>query len=275
MFRESRISAYQLASLGTVFRSAWSASGEQKHLDTAVSIGEMLSTTYHLESGALTRFPTPSTIQARGEDFGSVALFQLSLYQATLDEKWLKKSRQTTAQALKVLSRGEFPLEECQEGDRIIPIHIHNASMVFGESTAGIFDQVYTRHLAISKDDDLTARRDLNTKRFRSSLDLIPIVHTDLLRSFALGNTPLLISIAGNSNTPIFREALLALNSPKFSAFATIASADLPNLDASPAIIASESGIQIGLYRSGKLIGQADNLESFAQIFSSKLAEKE
>ncbi|MGC6427442.1 MAG: DUF255 domain-containing protein [Akkermansiaceae bacterium] len=271
LFQETLISANQLSALGGVFHAAWAVSGKQKYLDAALTAGKKIELKYRSESGHFLRFPSPSKTLARGEDFSNSALFSLQLYQATLDEKWLKLARETTAQAINLLAREDFPLEECQPADRIIPIHIHNAAMIFGESTAGIFDQVYTRLLAITHDNQLSSRRELNTKRFRLRVDRIPIIFTDLLRSFALGDSPYLIAVSGNPSSPQTKTVLRELNRPHFSSFATLASASI----SAPELTAPTGGIAIGLYQNGKLLGKAANLDVFAKIFSTEMAKKE
>lgn len=275
MFRESLISASQLASLGKVFCSAWAISNEQQYLDSATTLGEKLISSYQAESASFTRFPAPIPLLARGEDFSVSALFFISLYQATLDEKWLIAARKTTKEALGLLAREDFPLQECQKKDRIIPIYIHNSSMIFSESTTGIFDQIYTRFQAISPDEQFATRRINNTLRYRINTQRMPIIHTDLLRSFALGDQPYLIALAGDQTSPATQAALRQLNDARFTSFATIASASLTGLNATPNLSTPAEGISIGLYQNGKLLAQAEDVESFAEIFASEMAKKE
>ena len=255
--------------------SAWAASGEEKYLHTARTIGSQLIAEYRSERGSHTRFANLSSVLARGEDFAAQALFFLNLYQATFDQKWLKASREITENALIALARDDFPLQECQKNDQIIPVFIHNHSMIFGQSTTGIFDQVFTRFLAISDDERFKNRRDLNTKRYRIRLDRIPIIHTDLLTSYALGDTPYLIAVSGEPDSPAVKKARQQLNSSHFTTFATIASASLPELDIDEKLPPMESGFQIGLYRNGKLIADAENIDSFSEIFTTEMAKKE
>ncbi|MEN8736197.1 MAG: DUF255 domain-containing protein [Akkermansiaceae bacterium] len=275
LFRETQISAAQLSTTGSLMISAWAASGEEKYLHTARTIGSQLIAEYRSERGSHTRFANLSSVLARGEDFAAQALFFLNLYQATFDQKWLKASREITENALIALARDDFPLQECQKNDQIIPVFIHNHSMIFGQSTTGILDQVFTRFLAISDDERFKNRRDLNTKRYRIRLDRIPIIHTDLLTSYALGDTPYLIAVSGEPDSPAVKKARQQLNSSHFTTFATIASASLPELDIDEKLPPMESGFQIGLYRNGKLIADAENIDSFSEIFTTEMAKKE
>lgn len=275
LFQEPLVSANQISAIVNVMHAAWAISGKQKYLTTALKLGNQLRSEYHAGQSSMTRFPDPTPILARGEDFAGSALAFLDLYQATLDPKWHRAAQDTIEQSLSLLTRGDFPLMECQANDLIIPTYLHNTSMIFGDSSTGRFDQAFTRLLAIQADERFSSRRDWNTEHFQIHLEQNPIIHTDLLRSFALGNSPYLITVSGNPSSPERTHALQKLNQSNIISFATIASADLPSLRTLSPSSSESSPINFYLYRENTLLAEATDIKTFTQLFEAQMAKKE
>ncbi|MDB4435932.1 DUF255 domain-containing protein [Akkermansiaceae bacterium] len=274
-FQEKNLSAEQVAILGLAFQAGWNATGNETYLLQALQLAARLNSEYRGTDQTFLRMTAPQPIHARGIDYAQAILLFEQLYETTLHEKWLTLALELTQEALTALSREGFPLQESRNDDHIIPLHIHNSRMIFGASSGGLFDQVFTRLYAITGDQAYAARRTPLTEIFPVYISMSPIIFTDYLASFALGDEPLLITLEGDSTSPLFKETLRGLRNPQFSSFASLVSANSNNRRNSPAIQSSGENLKITLSRGQEILGEATDLASFQDLFLSELRKKE
>lgn len=274
-FQEKNLSSEQIASYGLALLAGWSTSGDNSYLEEAIKLASRLNTEYRGSDKTLLRLAGPNSINARGIDYAYVILFFEQLYESTLNEQWLTATLELTQEALTVLAREGFPLQESRPDDQIIPLQIHSSRMIFGASSGGIFDQIFTRLYAITGDEAYAAPRALISEFFPTYISMSPVIYTDYLASFALGDEPLLITLGGDSSSQLFKKTLLGLRNPQFSSFATLVSADTANRRNTPAAQNSNQNLKITLSRAEQILGEASDLASFQELLLSELRKKE
>ncbi|MDB4265295.1 DUF255 domain-containing protein [bacterium] len=211
----------------------------------------------HPEKG-LTRFGAGNVlIPARCGDYATTANAFFSLYQATLDEKWLKHSLKTLDEAMTRLASENGLLSEVPSGDRIIPIRQHNKIMIFGDSSLGTLDHSLNRAWAITGDEKYRDMLALHAENINPGADLSPVNHTDYLASCALGTHPLIAVMQGDPEGPAGQKFLSLLNSQKYLPFLSIRPAN--ETDTGLANTSAEEPTTITMIRNGKVLGNASS----------------
>ena len=273
LHQETQLSSGQLAIVGNALLAGWAATNNEAWREKALKIASRIKKDF--QDDGLLRFASPQKIHARGEDYAQCALFFESLYESTLKSQWLDATLAITEEAMRELSREGFLLQETRDVDQIIPLHIHSSRMIFGPSTIGLFDQIFTRLYAITGDQKFNIPRATVVKNFGSMINLSPVVATDFLRSFALGDEPCLITLAGDSSNSEYQKIHRALRNPQFSKYAILASTQSEALRKTPLLTNLNSNLKITLSQGDQIIGQANDLDSFTQLFLTQLAKKE
>ncbi len=275
IFRETQITAQTRAQLCLSQIAVWTATGSSFDLAAAVVTGNIIRNEHHPEGKQLTRFPSSFKVNARGSDYATAMKAGVALYQATLDEEWLAWSSQLAAEALDILSGEESDslIQENSQKDQIIPISIYNYSMIFSDSTIGVFDQAITRIATLCDDSNLQKTRVGIAKSLTRSSERLPFIHSDFLISCAMGDQPLVAILSGSQKTPKYQSLLLQLNRPEFSSFVVIRSDKKDESLKKLPSLSKTNGLT--LLRGSEIIGRAQTIPQFRQILLRELSRKE
>ena len=201
----------------------------------------------------------------------------MRIHQATLDPEWLKWSIALTHEALEHLSTEERPLiQETPTEDRVIPLHLYNSSMVFSESTLGLFDQAVSKIAALNEDEKITSLRNRLGRTLSTSCERLPIIHTDFISSCSLGNDPLVAVLSGQFENASFQALLREINAPEFISFIVIRDDhESKLLTPLPEFERPSTATGITLLRGEKIIGQASDIAEFRKLLQQALLQKE
>ncbi|MDA7888705.1 DUF255 domain-containing protein, partial [Akkermansiaceae bacterium] len=217
---------------------------EPSFLTEALKNGALLRKNYSHPSDGLSRFPIDSCqCPPRSKDYSLCALAALDLYQATLDPEWLQWSISIMDEALLKLSRGGQPLREVPKSESIIPLAIHNRSMIFSDSSVGTSHAIFLQLSAITGKERFTEMADLTARDLSRLSVTAPVNHSDFLISCARGDSPLVAVVHGRDSAE-GQNLLKTLNSPHFLPFINIRGDEkIDSLKELPA--SAETGVSI------------------------------
>ncbi|MEN8849548.1 MAG: DUF255 domain-containing protein [Akkermansiaceae bacterium] len=278
IFRETQVAAQDRAQFCLAQLAAWSATGSSSDLAEAVASGNLIKNEHDIEGKQLTRFPSTLAVKARGSDYARSILAGIGLYQATLDPEWLVWSSHLAHEALDLLTEGDDDplISEITEEDRIIPIRIRNHSMIFSESTLGLFDQAISGIAALTGDERLLKTRIAIAKSLSGPSERLPIIHTDYIASCILTETPLVAVLSGEFQDSGYQNFIKQLNHAKFSSFVTLRSDKQDGgLSPLPDFESFGNATGITLVRGSEIIGQARTIAQFRELLQSELSQKE
>ena len=249
---------------------------DDKLLAEALKNGALLKKNYFNATDGLHLFPIDSEkCVARSRDYSLCALAALDLYQTTLDPQWLKWSIALMDEALLKLSREGFPLLELPESESIIPLKVHNRSMIFSDSSVGISHDIFLQLATLTGEERFQKMADVVAKDLAALAIRAPINHSDFLISCARGEAPLVTVLQG-ADSADGNTLLKTLNSPNFLPFISIrgdqATAGLATLPDLPPLIGNAS---VALFLGETLLGTAANSEDLNLLLTRKISEKE
>ncbi len=270
---ESTIAASELALVGIAQTNRYRSSKQAKDLEKATATGERILKNYTSQGRSL--FRLKEKVAARGIDYAhSINLF-LNLYQVTFNPKWLQTAINLTDEAISRLGREGFPLLEVAPKDTIIATKLHHSEMIFSESTLGIFDLIFASLATLTDQERYHTQRSLLTKSFKEKIQSNPVLHTDALRGFLLGDAPLQIILEGDHQSPLFQKALAELNTPEIINYTIIRPAELPLLSNKVDLPSLKSPIRFNLVRKNNILAQSTDLSKFKKILKKSLGKKE
>ena len=278
IFRETQVTAQARARFCLAQLAAWSATGSSFDLAEAVASGNLIRNKHSTEGKQLSRFPSSFEIKARGGDYARSILAGISLYQATLDPEWLTWSSRLANEALDQLTDNDddFLIAETAKDDQIVPITLHNSSMVFAESTIGLFDQSVTRLAALTGDERFRKSSTAIAKSLSQRSERLPIIHTDFVVSCALSETPLVAVLSGELKDPKYQDFIKRLNHIEFTSFLTLRSdKEEGNLKPLPDFPDFGGSSGITLIRGTKVLGQAQSMTQFRDLMQKAISQKE
>lgn len=277
IFRETQVSAQDRAQFCLAQLANWTTTGSSFDLADAVASANVLRNEHRPEGKRLMRFPSSLKVQARGADYARAVLAGVRIHQATLDPEWLEWSIALTHEALEHLSSEERPLiQETPAEDRIIPLHLYNGSMVFSESTLGLFDQAVSKIAALTEDEEITSLRNRLGRTLASSSERLPIIHTDFISSCSLGDDPLVAVLSGQLENASFQTLLREINAPEFISFIVIRDDhESKLLTPLPEFERPSTATGITLLSGEKIIGQASDVAEFRTLLQQALLQKE
>ncbi|MDB0057054.1 hypothetical protein N9F36_08150, partial [Akkermansiaceae bacterium] len=158
----------------------------------------------------------------------------------------------------------------------IIPIRIRNHSMIFSESTLGLFDQAISGIAALTGDERLLKTRIAIAKSLSGPSERLPIIHTDYIASCILTETPLVAVLSGEFQDSGYQNFIKQLNHAKFSSFVTLRSDKQDGgLSPLPDFESFGNATGITLVRGSEIIGQARTIAQFRELLQSELSQKE
>jgi uncharacterized protein YyaL (SSP411 family) len=277
IFRETQVAAQDRAQFCLAQLANWTTTGSPFDLADAIASANVLRNEHRPDGKRLMRFPSSSKVRARGADYARAILAGVRIHQATLDPEWLKWSIALTHEALEHLSTEERPLiQETPTEDRVIPLHLYNSSMVFSESTLGLFDQAVSKIAALNEDEKITSLRNRLGRTLSTSCERLPIIHTDFISSCSLGNDPLVAVLSGQFENASFQALLREINAPEFISFIVIRDDhESKLLTPLPEFERPSTATGITLLRDEKIIGQASDIAEFRKLLQQALLQKE
>lgn len=242
----------------------------------AINSASLLRKNYTHPSDGLSLFPVDSHfIPARSKDYSLCALAALELYQTTLDPQWLQWSITLMDEALQKLSRDGLPLRELPKSESIIPLAIHNRSMIFSDSSVGMSHHVFLDLGTLTGAERFTNMADLIAKDLSRLAQASPVNHSDFIISCSRGDSPLVAVVQGGESTE-GKTLLKSLNSPKISPYISLRGGNASNLLKELAQIPELSGnASVSLFRDDKLLGSATIPDDLDKLLSAEISEKE
>ena len=249
------------------------ALNDETILTKALKNAALLRENYTHPSDGLCLFPVDShQFPARSKDYSLCALAALELYQATLDSQWLQWSTTLMDEALQKLSREGHPLREIPESEAIIPLAIHNRSMIFSDSSLGMSHNIFFQLGTLTGEKRYTEIADLIAKNISRQAQAAPVNHSDFIISCAKGDSPLVAVLKGKE-TSEGQTLLKSLNSPKFLPYINVRGGnDSKLLKELPELSGNTS---VSLFLDDKLLGTASNSDELDKLLSEKISEKE
>ena len=245
-------------------------------LAKALNNASLIRKSYIHPSDGLSLFPVDSHfIPARSKDYSLCALAALELYQATLDAQWLQWSTNLMDEALQKLSRDGLPLRELPKSDAIIPLAIHNRSMIFSDSSLGMSHHIFLQLGTLTGAERFTDMANLIAKDLSRLAQTSPVNHSDFIISCARGDSPLVAILQGGESAE-GKTLLKLLNSPKISPYICIRGGNGPKLlKELPQIPELSGNASVTLFRDDKLLGSATIPDDLDKLLSAKISEKE
>ena len=245
-------------------------------LAKALNNAFLIRKSYVHPSEGLSLFPVASHfIPARSKDYSLCALAALELYQATLDAQWLQWSTTLMDEALEKLSRNELPLRELPKSDAIIPLAIHNRSMIFSDSSLGTSHHILLQLGTLTGAERFNDMANLIAKDLSRLAQTSPVNHSDFIISCARGDSPLVAILQGRESAE-GKTLLKTLNSPKFSPYISIRGGNTPTLlKELPQIPELSENASVALFRDNKLLGSATNPKDLDRLLSAEISRKE
>jgi uncharacterized protein YyaL (SSP411 family) len=164
----------------SAYASAFGVTGDVSYRDKAVALLEKSKMAF-ADGPRLSIFSkdSPKSIGAgRAFLYGLAMQAALDVSDITMDKKWIHWSEDLATTAGEYFVDSGF-LKECPDQAKVLDLPITDLSMLFGESTAGVFSSVECR-LAAQKRPLLKSFSDLVTPLPKLVLDQ-PMIHTDLL----------------------------------------------------------------------------------------------
>lgn len=244
--------------------------GDQKNFRSANHTAEKILKNYQHPIKGATRLPhTKSALSARCIDHANCAKALLSLYQISLEQKWLSYALHFLDSAMEKFQTDIGILSEVSKHDRVVPLRQYHHSMVFGDSSLGILDLCLNRAWSITGDEkyhELLKKHHL----ILSPLALQqPIYHTDYLASCASGTSPILATVTGSPTHPATREFLMLLNSPKYHPYLAICAAS-----ANSPTYSQQEDLSVTLTRGDQLIGTVRTPRDLEKLLNKLISEK-
>lgn len=181
----------------SAYASAFGVTGDVSYRDKAVALLEKSKVAF-ADGPRLNIFSkdAPKSIRAgRAFHYGLALQAGLDVSDITLDRKWTHWSEDLATTATESFVDSSF-LKECPDDAKVLDLPITDLSMLFGESTAGVFSSVECR-LAAQKRPPLKSFSDLVTPLPKFVFDQ-PMVHTDLLSAMIARHYPVTLLIGAN-----------------------------------------------------------------------------
>ncbi|MDF1712595.1 MAG: DUF255 domain-containing protein [Akkermansiaceae bacterium] len=243
------------------------------HLAAAATANKILSDYWKAGEG-LSRINTGSTlIPARCEDHMIVCRSLTELYQATLDQHWLKTATEIADHSLREFGSETKILAELAPDERIIPLRLHSVGMIFGESTLGIADQVLGRLHALTGKESYRNFLTSHLKVIAPMERRTVVNHTDYISSCALGEPALVAVLQGDQTSELGKSFIAGLNAPKYLSFLTVRpEPGSPLLSPLAGLPTPKGSSSVVLTRAGDSLGQATTLEELTELLDSVIS---
>lgn len=258
--------------------------GSPDHHDVAKATATRILSNYWKPGEGLSRIKADmKLVPARCQDAMAVCRSLNELYQATLDQRWLKFATEIADHTIQKYSSSGLPggkysyggtvLNELTPEEQIVPLRQFSVKMIFGESTLGTSDQTLSRLYALTGKKIYATILDSHRNYIARQAKNMVVYHTDYISSCALGDSALMAVLQGDKTSELGKQFISALNNPKYLSFLTIRSelAD-PLLTPLSGLPKSKGSASVVLTRSGKPLGQVSTIEELTELLDSVIS---
>jgi uncharacterized protein YyaL (SSP411 family) len=272
--RESTLTVKDLALVLTAQILRANHTGSPAHFDTAKGTANRILSNYWKPEKGLFRISSGSTmVPARCQDAMAVGRSLNELYQATLDEQWLKSAIEIVNHNIEKFGYSGKILTEVTKEEQIVPLKQFSVSMIFGESTLGISDQTLSRIYALTGNEAYGDILDAHRKYIARQAKGRVVYHTDYISSCSLGDSPLIAIFQGNIASELGKQFISILNAPKYLSFLTIRPESAsPLLTPLTGLAPVKGTASVVLTRAGEALGQVSTIEELTELLDSVIS---
>ncbi|MBT4798615.1 MAG: DUF255 domain-containing protein [Verrucomicrobia bacterium] len=248
--------------------------GSPAHFDAAKAIANRILSDYWKPEKGLFRISSDSTmVPARCQDVMAVGRSLNELYQATLDQHWLKSATEIVDHNIQQFGYSGKILTEVTKEEQIIPLKQFSVSMIFGESTLGISDQTLSRLYALTGNEIYGGIVDAHRKYIARQAKGRVVYHTDYISSCSLGDSPLMAILQGDIASKLGKQFISILNAPKYLSFLTIRPESAnPLLTPLTGLPPAKGTASVVLTRAGEALGQISTSEELTELLDSVIS---
>lgn len=275
--RESTLTVMDYAMVLRAQTMRAAATGRSADRQTARKTARQLLRDFWRPETGLARFRNGEhLIPGRGRDYGATSHSLLLLYSLTLEEVWLESARAIFDHALETLLDDSGLIGSVPPADQVIPLQLHNAAMIFGESTLGFSDLVATRLFALTALPKYQELRRKHLQVISPRPRAAVINHSDFVASCALGGSPLQAIFRGDPASPAGRELLAILSASAHLPFVTLRpESDDSKLAPLPELPPAGQENAIVLLQDQKVLGQAQTKSELEALLESIISGDE
>ena len=195
------------------------------------------------------------------------------LYQATLDQHWLKSATEIVDHNIQQFGYSGKILTEVTKEEQIVPLEQFSVSMIFGESTLGISDQTLSRLYALTGNEAYGDILDAHRKYIARQAKGRVVYHTDYISSCSLGDSPLMAILQGDIASKLGKQFISILNAPKYLSFLTIRPESAsPSLTPLTGLPPAKGTASVVLIRAGEALGQVSTIEELTELLDSVIS---
>ncbi|MGB2453463.1 MAG: DUF255 domain-containing protein [Akkermansiaceae bacterium] len=244
------------------------------HFDAANTTANRILSEYWEPEKGLFRIISDSTkVPARCQDAMAVGRSLNELYQATLNQGWLKSATEIVDHNIQQFGYSGKILTEVTKEEQIVPLEQFSVSMIFGESTLGISDQTLSRLYALTGNEAYGDILDAHRKYIARQAKGRVVYHTDYISSCSLGDSPLIAIVQGNIASELGKQFISILNAPKYLSFLTIRSESAsPSLTPLTGLPPAKGTASVVLIRAGEALGQVSTIEELTELLDSVIS---
>ena len=245
--------------------------GSSAHLDAAKTTANKILSNYWKPKKGLFRISANLTmVPARCHDAMVVGRSLNELYQATLDQHWLKSATAIVDHSIEQFGFSGKILTELAQEEQIVPLRQFSVSMIFGESTLGISDQTLSRLYALTKKEVYGGILDAHRRYIARQAEGRVVYHTDYISSCSLGDSALVAVLQGDISSQLGKQFIATLNAPKHLSFLTIRPESAsPLLTPLTGLPSAKGTASVVLVRSGEALGQVSTIEELTELLDS------
>ncbi|MCH1421660.1 MAG: DUF255 domain-containing protein [Akkermansiaceae bacterium] len=244
------------------------------HFDAANTTANRILSDYWEPEKGLFRIISDSTkVPARCQDAMAVGRSLNELYQATLNQGWLKSATEIVDHNIQQFGYSGKILTEVTKEEQIVPLEQFSVSMIFGESTLGISDQTLSRLYALTGNEAYGDILDAHRKYIARQAKGRVVYHTDYISSCSLGDSPLIAIVQGNIASELGKQFISILNAPKYLSFLTIRPESAsPSLTPLTGLPPAKGTASVVLIRAGEALGQVSTIEELTELLDSVIS---
>jgi uncharacterized protein len=249
--------------------------GFPAHFDKAKTTANRILSNYWKPEKGLARITADLTmVPARCQDAMAVCRSLNELYQATLDQRWLKIATEIADHTIQKFGFSGKILTELAQEEQIVPLRQFSVSMIFGESTLGISDQTLSRLYALTGKEVYGGILDAHQRYIaRQAKGSRVVYHTDYISSCALGDSALVAVLQGDIASELGKQFVSTLNAPKYLSFLTIRSESAsPLLTPLTGLPPAKGKASVVLTRAGEALGQVPTIEELTELLDSVIS---